>query len=60
MAYKYKKKPSELDDFLFAPLIDKSCSYFSMIEFVTICKLKSNLFRSVQKIDNCTNTSPNC
>ncbi len=36
------KKPLHYNSFiiLLAPLIDESCSYFSLIEYVTIRKLK--------------------
>ena len=59
---KNKNKKEVKNDLLskMAPLTDERCSYNAMIEYVTIRKLKGNLFRPVQKIDNCTNASPYC
>ena len=55
------KKRGQLDLFSqLAPLFDERCNYNAMIEYVNIKKLKGNLFRPVQKIDNCTNTGPYC
>ena len=55
-----ENKKEVISDLLYnvAPLTDDRCSYNAMIEFVTIRKLKGNLFRPVDKIDDCSNSNP--